>query len=225
MVDVADGVARISYPSAAKGRDGYPHIACGIVGVLLSICREYLPAHWGPLRVELDIPKPSKPQAYEEQFRCPVWFDAAAPAVCVKAHLLSLTRKRPDMETLPTLSDVAGSREGLRDPHFSAVVAEQVRLLLISGCATVDNVARVLDTSVRSLQRDLNRSGASFRDITSAVWTRRATGLLSETDISITQISADLGYSAPAHFARAFRKVMGQSPRDYRRTYRPRRDI
>ncbi len=216
MLDVADGVARISYPSAAKGKEGYPHIACGVVGILLSICREYLPAHWHPFRVELDFPKPATPSAYEEQFRCPVWFDAAAPAVCINARQLSLTRKRPDFERLLTLSDVAGSRDGLRDPDFSAVVAEQVRLQLISGSATIDNIARVLDTSVRSLQRELNRCGASFRDITSAVRTRRAADLLRETDISITQISADLGYSAPAHFARAFRKVTGRSPRDYR---------
>jgi hypothetical protein len=38
--NVLAGVARISYASAAKGRDGYAHVACGIIGILLSICRE-----------------------------------------------------------------------------------------------------------------------------------------------------------------------------------------
>ncbi|MEJ8574265.1 AraC family transcriptional regulator [Microbaculum marinum] len=219
-LDVANGVARISYPSAAKGQKGYPHIACGVVGILLSICREYLPAHWRPLRVELDFPMPNRPSEYEEQFKCPVWFDAAAPAVCIDAHQLSLSKNRSDTRRLLTLSDVAGSRERLRDPDFSAIVAEQVRHQLVAGGGTVDSVARTLDLSVRSLQRELHRCGASFRDITSTVRTRRAAELLRETDVSITQISADLGYSAPAHFARAFRKVTGRSPRDYRMSFR-----
>jgi len=34
----------------------------------------------------------------------------------------------------------------------------------------------------------------------------------------VTQISTTLGYSAPAHFARAFRKAMGAGPSEFRRT-------
>jgi len=222
MLDVAEGVARISYPSAAKGKDGYPHIACGIVGILLSICREYTPSRWHPLWVEFDFPKPARPWIYEEQFGCPVRFDAAAPAVCLTDRQLTSARNRPPITGLLTLSDVAGSRAGLRDSDFVGIVAEQVRLQLISGTGTLDSVARVLDVSVRSLQRELNRCGASFRGITSAVRVRRAADLLRDTDISITQISADLGYSAPAHFARAFRKATGRSPRNYRRDRRQR---
>ncbi|MHA7915036.1 AraC family transcriptional regulator [Alloalcanivorax xenomutans] len=45
----------------------------------------------------------------------------------------------------------------------------------------------------------------------------RACYLLDITDLSITQVAADLGYDDPYYFSRQFKKVMGVAPRDYRR--------
>jgi len=44
---------------------------------------------------------------------------------------------------------------------------------------------------------------------------------LTESDTSIAAIAAAAGFSDQAHFSRAFRRVTGQSPRDYRRVMRP----
>jgi len=49
--------------------------------------------------------------------------------------------------------------------------------------------------------------------------TRRAAELLRDTTSSVTEISALLGYSAPAHFARAFRNSTGVSPHEFRRHF------
>ena len=45
--------------------------------------------------------------------------------------------------------------------------------------------------------------------------------LLRDTRMSVTEISAALGYSAPAHFARAFRKAVGISPHAFKRHHSP----
>lgn len=42
--------------------------------------------------------------------------------------------------------------------------------------------------------------------------------LLAERDLSITHIATELGYSAPGHFARAFARATGRSPRQFRTT-------
>lgn len=78
-----------------------------------------------------------------------------------------------------------------------------------------------LDMSIRSLQRKLNWDGTSFRDITNEVRLARARGLPAETELPVTQIAFDLGYSGPAHFARAFRKIEGCSPGEYRTAVTP----
>jgi transcriptional regulator GlxA family with amidase domain len=49
-----------------------------------------------------------------------------------------------------------------------------------------------------------------------AMRTRRAIELLGQTKGSVTNISMVLGYSAPAHFARAFHKATGLSPKSFR---------
>jgi AraC-like DNA-binding protein len=67
------------------------------------------------------------------------------------------------------------------------------------------------------MQRRLVEAGTSYRDIVARVRMDRALELLQETDIPILDISSDLGYSAPTHFARAFRRAMGRSPDEIRR--------
>ncbi|ODR95018.1 hypothetical protein AUC70_04515 [Methyloceanibacter stevinii] len=209
-------MARIAYRSAAKGKPGYSHVACGILGVLLSFCRAYLTRQWAPVRIELDIPRPARSWHYEETLGCPVVFDAASPAVWLETYHLSARKTDSSSGRRLTVCDLAQSRGMLSSADLLGVVMEQVRLQLFSGSVSIERVALTLDTSVRSLQRDLNRDGTSFRDLTGAVRLRRARNLLAETTLSVTEIAADLGYSSPAHFARAFRKITGLSPTEFR---------
>jgi AraC-like DNA-binding protein len=51
----------------------------------------------------------------------------------------------------------------------------------------------------------------------------QARRLLSESDLSITAISVEVGFGSPQHFARVFRRLVGRSPTQYHRLHRPRR--
>lgn len=70
---------------------------------------------------------------------------------------------------------------------------------------------------MRTLQHELKREGTDFRSLANALRARRAIELLSASEATVTQISATLGYAAPAHFARAFRKATGHSPQEFRK--------
>jgi len=209
-------MARIGYLSAAKGKSGYAHVACGALGVVISFCQAYLTTRWAPVRAELDIPRPVHTWPYEETYGCPVVFDANSPAVWLETRHLAARRSGVTEKDCVTLGDLARSRSILSAADLPAIVAEQVRLQLRACDVSIEQTALALDMSIRSLQRDLNRDGTSFRDIASAVRLERARGLLSDTTLPITQIAIDLGYSAPAHFARAFRKATGLSPVEFR---------
>ncbi|GAA2810918.1 hypothetical protein GCM10010441_39460 [Kitasatospora paracochleata] len=52
--------------------------------------------------------------------------------------------------------------------------------------------------------------------------TERARLLLAETDLTITAIAMDLGYSSSQHFATAFRRETDETPSRYRRRVRQR---
>ncbi len=210
-----DGVeARFSYRFALAGRPGYALVAPGIAGVLLSLCRAYAGPEWRPLRVELDSPGPRR-DVVDELFRCPVRHGARAISIVLRHRDLAMRGRRAGGRIV-TLADLARDRMGPAPRSRLEVIVEQVRVQVLSGSASLDAVARAMDLSVRSLQRELNAAGTDFRGLAGLARRQRAAELMRQSDASITAIAAELGYAAPANFARAFRKATGRTPREFR---------
>ncbi|CAH1671287.1 MULTISPECIES: AraC family transcriptional regulator [unclassified Chelatococcus] len=209
---------KFSYTFALARAEGYDIIASTAAGELLSLFKAYLPDGWRPLRIELDIAAPHRTSHFEDVFQCPVIFNAPAVAIVVERHRMTAQARRLSRLDL-TIEDVARERGGAPGVLLD-VASEQIRTRLIGGNVSIDEIARSMDTSVRTLQRELNRAGTDFRSLTSLVRAQRATELLRERSVSITHISEDLGYSSPAGFSRAFRKATGFGPREFRKMER-----
>lgn len=210
-------VARLSYFNAERGQPGYLSIACGTAAAMISLFRAFLPPDWRPRRIELDVPRSWAASRFEETFSCPVEFDAGAVSVCFDGDLLDRPATRRTELDVITIEDVARARLGPeRIDSFNGVVLGHIWAQVLAGEVSADSTAQALGTSVRSLQRALHRDGAEFRDLVSMVRATRAKELLKGTRSSITDISIQLGYSAPANFARAFRKATGLAPQDFR---------
>ena len=221
-ITAANDRVRLSYASAAKGQEGYQHVACGAAGVIVSLCKFFLPVEWRPRWLELDIPAPDRTGIFEDVFQCPVLFDTPQVAVCLDTFDLDKESPRLSTSSLITVEDLARARvecrklKGLRD-----VIAQQIWSQVLTGKVSIESAARSVNASVRTLQRELNREGTDFRRLANAMRCRRAIELLRHTDVPITTISIVLGYSAPAHFARAFRNATGISPKEFRQRGSP----
>lgn len=220
VLSTRNGVARFTYASAARGRPAYTHVALGAAAVSVDLLRTYAPSGWRPLAVELDIPRPRHSTRFEEAFGCPIHFDApfvairfAADILRARAPAVGAARRRP-----VTIEDVARSRldPGSRD-DLVGVVSAQIWTQVLAGSVSLDGAARALDLSTRTLQRVLHRDGTDFRSLANIIRARRAAELLRGSGASVTAIAAELGYSTPANFARAFRKATGLAPDAFRR--------
>lgn len=98
-------------------------------------------------------------------------------------------------------------------------VAGWVRMMLREarhGMPSMDEMAHTLNMSPRTLDRYLQREGFGYRALLQQVRHERAQRLLKHTDLPVTHIALELGYTDAANFTRAFRKKAGLSPSDYR---------
>ena len=76
--------------------------------------------------------------------------------------------------------------------------------------------AAKLGYSPRSLRRELEETGTSYRLLVEQVRERRARQLLAGSTRSIQAIAYELGYEAPSNFSRSFKRWTGVSPGEYR---------
>lgn len=81
-------------------------------------------------------------------------------------------------------------------------------------------VARRIGRSERSLQRDLQQSGTTFRAELEGARVELARALLVDTDLKIDAVAHKVGCASAAHFATLFRRVAGEPPSAYRERHR-----
>lgn len=82
---------------------------------------------------------------------------------------------------------------------------------------SLDEVARRLHISSRSLRRHLSEAGTSFQSLRDEVRRTRSTVLLDQSRLSIDEVARELGFADAAGFGRAFQRWTGETPSNYRR--------
>jgi AraC-like DNA-binding protein len=99
----------------------------------------------------------------------------------------------------------------------AALAAVREHLRAHPMAPSLEEVARRIGRSVRSLQRDLLRGGTSFREELRTARIRAAADKLLFSDDKLEAIAASVGYSSLSHFGQAFLAVMGMTPLAFRR--------
>lgn len=93
---------------------------------------------------------------------------------------------------------------------------------LDEGVPTVVEIAEMAGISVRSFQRKLSSMGLSYSGVVDVVRFENAAKLLRDTDAKVIDVAFSSGYADPAHFTRAFRRISGTTPREFREQSRAR---
>jgi len=105
-------------------------------------------------------------------------------------------------------------------------IVELLKLMLPSyldeKIPALAEVAEMAGVSTRSFQRRLSHVGLTYSDLLDTVRYENAGRLLRDTDAKIIDIAFSSGYADPAHFSRAFRRMTGVTPRQFRHQSRPR---
>jgi len=104
---------------------------------------------------------------------------------------------------------------------FVTSLREMIKPYLGLKPPMLGDVAEVVGISPRSLQRRLERAGVSYRKVVADARYQIACELLRDPARKIIDVAFEAGYENPQHFARAFRKTAGITPRAYRNAQEP----
>ena len=97
------------------------------------------------------------------------------------------------------------------------VVSGLIDALLARGYPTIEDVARLLCVSPRTLQRMLSGEGNSYSNLVERCRCKAACEALEQAREPMQDIAARLGYADASSFARAFRRWTGTAPRTWRK--------
>jgi AraC-like DNA-binding protein len=128
--------------------------------------------------------------------------------------------------TLPPLHDKAAIPESspLDYKHLPDDFISSLETVLLSylqeGDLSIELAAGLCNTSKRSLQRKLKKMGTHYNDVLSHARFRAASRMLQNPAMTAIDVAYRLGYSDVAHFCRAFQRIAGVNPKEYRQQFR-----
>ncbi len=186
----------------------------------VAIAREVSPdGQFTPLEVHVRHPPPDNQNAHEAYFGCPVVFGSDRNGLLISEAALQAPNRLGDQgitqflighleQELSKLGPQAGLRDRLRD-----VIARS----LSDGLPKMEDVARRLGMSVRSLHRRLADVGLSFQMLSEETRRDLAEGLLRDERYALSEIAFLTGFSEQSSFTRAFKRWNGVTPASYRK--------
>ncbi|WP_285033795.1 AraC family transcriptional regulator [Mycolicibacterium sp. lyk4-40-TYG-92] len=194
-----------------------------------NLYREILGATPPPSRIGFALPDPGRAVTlYEAMFGSTPEFDDAETSVTIESGLLNIPLPQASSHTAKLTEQQC--RMLLEQREARTGRAGLVRDLLLADPAKPPSLAQVADRlscSTRTLRRQLEAEGTSFRKLLDEVRHHLGTELL-QSGMTVEQVSNRLGYTDVSNFSHAFHRWNGSSPRAYlarRNTYpnRPRR--
>lgn len=138
------------------------------------------------------------------QIRIPVkWLDLPLPTANATTAQMVIQQCEQELIALGLGDSLSGRVKNLlicRDGHYPQL----------------EDMAETLHMSVRTLKRKLQTEGRSFTDLLGEVIQRDACLLLETTRLTVDEIAQRVGYQDRANFTRAFKKLTGKTPSEYR---------
>ena len=156
-------------------------------------------------------------KAYEDFFQAPLFFDSQEYKLVIPRAALTYKCDQANPELADNID--AWMSEYLARFETGSLSAKVRRLLsekLPDGEFRQDEVASALAMSPRSLQRNLQKEGVSFKELLEMTRQDLAMKYIGEKQISIIEICCLLGFSDQSNFTKAFKRWTGQTPYSYR---------
>jgi AraC-like DNA-binding protein len=188
-------------------------------GMIYCAVRSATCVVFSPLRVEFAVEGPENLREHERLFGCPVLFNQEQSRLWFRSCDWRLPNRSGD-DALLRILELHATRMADELPGLSSVraaVKASVSAALQAGAPSLEQVAKQLRLSARTLQRRLAAEGATFAEVVDSTREAIAHKLLRQRELSLAEIAHLVGFSEQSAFTRAFKKWTGTTPAQFRR--------
>lgn len=181
--------------------------------VAIDIVRAFAGPTWQPQEMAFRSNLPITRYDAERFPNTRLLSEQRAAWITLPRAMLSLQPIRQHKLGDPTTTSKAASEHNLDFPSsLKAVLLAYFK----DGYPDIQLAANISDISVRSLQRRLKVFDLSYSELVHHAQFERAVELLKDPQVRTIDIAYSVGYRDPSNFARAFRRIAGVSPKEYR---------
>jgi AraC-like DNA-binding protein len=168
-------------------------------------------------RMTLTYPEPAHIDRYRALIKCPIEFSAPHSTMLLSSNALKIPLQGADAEThrhcLKLLTDVYNSI------NAGSTISHTVRAILHQNLhrhLTIDDVARRLHCTPRTLNRRLEKESLNFSQLHVATRLEAIENLLATTNLETSQIADRVGFSDVRSLRRFFKAQTGKTLQQFR---------
>jgi AraC-like DNA-binding protein len=190
--------------------------------LLLLICHRFpswLVGQVIPLnQVYVRHAKPMHHEEYRLMFPCPCMYQSEKNGLVFDAKYLDLPVVRNPEELVSYLNQIP-LQWFKKQSYYHTYSTQVMRILegaVLEKRFNVEDVAKELNMTSRTLRRKLVAEGSRFQQLKDNAKRDQAINLFEQVNLTIAQIGLAVGFTEPATFSRAFKKWTGVSPKAYR---------
>lgn len=191
------------------------------LSAVIAIIRAFAGPEWQPAEIGLHSEWPISDFAAQQFPNARLLRGQRSASVTVPRDLLSLPGRMNGNGMRSGRAAQAAGDTTEWSPDLLSTLRAVLGAYLQDGPPAIDEAADMAGVSARTLQRRLGQAGISYSGLLQQVRYERAASCLRESDVTILEVALRVGYEDPSHFSRAFRRVAGVSPKQYRLQHRP----
>jgi AraC-like DNA-binding protein len=193
-----------------------PHQIEYICVLLKRTCAAIVGPAFRLLGVHFRHAGPPTAAEHERIFGCPVRFQRPENTLLLAREIAARPSLFADRDVFESVRAIAERRLAeLRSPAWVLRVRMALAAVLAGSCQ-IEDIARRLGISRRSLQRKLALEGSSFANVLDQLRRERALALIRRREMTVAAIASEVGFADPRAFVRAFQRWTGLSPSAYR---------
>lgn len=218
---VSDGLASLGYEIYEASLEGGDQICDGALAIGMNLIRALCGRRWRPSEVLFAHRQPADLRPFQRVFDAPLRFDAERTAIVFPAKWLEHRTEGADAALYRELACRVDALEARMGGDLVAELRPLLRVILLAGKGSVDEVAERLSMHRRTLNRRLRTRGTSLRRLTEEIRSEIARHLVRDTRMPLIEVAETLGYADASAFTRAFLRWTGRPPSAWRKEPQP----